>query len=287
MDQLASSFCEDGEGSRPQHGRYQLAYGAAATLPLLARDSTPGQTRARRNHGEYDSSAAGTPSPSWATTPRAKPPHTCPGPRVRVPMLTGGFPSLTSTSASARAARHGGQHGQRASRLWHASSRSSSASRFHAEAPLASPWANLRRTHRPDPLRHVGRARLVLRRRQGTRTLRASGARWCLRAAASSSLARRLTATNSPFGVDPRRRAVYIAWQARALVPEGEREHLKRKKMEAVYSGGSTDHWATHVPAIHRGSHYSNGKKRTKVLYSADAPPAYDAVLAQRIEDAF
>ena len=88
-------------------------------------------------------------------------------------------------------------------------------------------------------------------------------------------------------GVDPRRRVVYIAWQARALVPEGERETLKRKKMEAVYSGGSTDHWATHVPAIHRGSHYSNGKKRTKVLYSADSPPVYDAELAQRIEDAF
>ena len=84
------------------------------------------------------------------------------------------------------------------------------------------------------------------------------------------------------------RRAVYIAWQARALVPDAaDRARLKRKKLDAVYSGGSTDHWATHVPKVHRGSHYSNGKRVTRVLYSAAAPPAYDAELARRIEEAF
>lgn len=89
------------------------------------------------------------------------------------------------------------------------------------------------------------------------------------------------------LGVDPQRRVVYIAWQARALVPnEGARRALKRKKMSAIMSGGTTDHWATHVPKVHRGSHYSNGKGKTKVLYSVENPPVYDAALLATIEDA-
>ena len=92
-------------------------------------------------------------------------------------------------------------------------------------------------------------------------------------------------------GVDPKRRVVYISWQARALVEryEGAEElrSLKRKKMDAVYSGASTDHWATHVPKVYRGSHYSNGKGITNVLYTHERPPAYDDDLAQAIEAAF
>ena len=88
-------------------------------------------------------------------------------------------------------------------------------------------------------------------------------------------------------GVDPQRRVVYIAWQARALVPEEEeRQSLKRKKINAIMSGGTTDHWATHVPKVHRGSHYSNAKGLTKVLYTADHPPVYDANLMATIEGA-
>lgn len=89
-------------------------------------------------------------------------------------------------------------------------------------------------------------------------------------------------------GVDPKRRGVYVAWQARELVPDvAERQALKRKKLDAVYAGGSTDHWATHVPKVHKGSHYSNGKGVTKVMYSAHAPPVYDEELTRRIEEAF
>ena len=88
-------------------------------------------------------------------------------------------------------------------------------------------------------------------------------------------------------GVDPERRAVYIAWQARALVGDYEGEDalraLKRRKLDAVYAGGTTDHWATHVPKVHRGSHYSNGKGVTQVL----PPPEYDAALAAAIDAAF
>ena len=88
-------------------------------------------------------------------------------------------------------------------------------------------------------------------------------------------------------GVDPQRRVVYIAWQARALVPdEDERRALKRKKMDALLSGGTTDHWATHVPKVHRDVHYSNGKRKTAVLYTRDRPPSYDPALMATIEDA-
>lgn len=88
-------------------------------------------------------------------------------------------------------------------------------------------------------------------------------------------------------GVDPQRRAVYISWQARKLVTDDERVILKRKKMDAVYSGGSTDHWSTQVSKVYRGSHYSNGKGRTKVLYDREKVPVYDTDLARRIDDAF
>lgn len=88
-------------------------------------------------------------------------------------------------------------------------------------------------------------------------------------------------------GVDPKRRVVYISWQARALVPEDDRASLKRKKMDVVFSGGSTDHWSTQVPKVHRGSHYSNGKKITKVVYDKDHPPVYDEELLSMINEAF
>lgn len=56
--------------------------------------------------------------------------------------------------------------------------------------------------------------------------------------------------------------------------------------MSAILSGGTTDHWATHVPKIHRGSHYSNGKGLTKVLFDAEHPPTYEADLMGAIESA-
>lgn len=88
-------------------------------------------------------------------------------------------------------------------------------------------------------------------------------------------------------GVDSTRRGVYIAWQARDLVDEEKRNALKRKKLNAVFTGGSTDHWATSVPKVHRGSHYSNGKAITKVIFSASAPPSFPDELSRRIEEAF
>ena len=72
-----------------------------------------------------------------------------------------------------------------------------------------------------------------------------------------------------------------------ALVTDDERSVLKRKKMDAVTTGATTDHWATSVARVYRGSHYSNGAKKTKVVYSADHPPAYDHSLRAKIEEAF
>ena len=88
-------------------------------------------------------------------------------------------------------------------------------------------------------------------------------------------------------GVDPRRRVVYIAWQARALVPEAERRALRQRKLDAVYSGATTDHWSTQAKRLYRGSHYSNAKKRTKVLYDGERRPEYSEELAAKIQDAF
>lgn len=88
-------------------------------------------------------------------------------------------------------------------------------------------------------------------------------------------------------GVDPQRRVVYISWQARALVAtEDERRALARKKRTAILSGGTTDHWATHVPKVHRGSHYSNGKQITHVLFSHEHPPDFGEELLARIDEA-
>tara|TARA_B110001452_G_scaffold89681_1_gene73625 strand:+ start:11545 stop:12582 length:1038 start_codon:yes stop_codon:yes gene_type:complete len=91
----------------------------------------------------------------------------------------------------------------------------------------------------------------------------------------------------SDFGVDPHRFVIYVSWQARALVTDEERRVLKRKKMDAVTTGATTDHWATNAKRVYRGSHYSNGAKKTKVVYSADNPPTYDDALRAKIEDAF
>lgn len=88
-------------------------------------------------------------------------------------------------------------------------------------------------------------------------------------------------------GVDPRRRIVFISWQARALVTDEEREILKNRKLFAIRTGATTDHWATNADRLHRGSHYSNGKKLTQVVYSEDTPPELDEELLRRIEEAF
>ena len=92
------------------------------------------------------------------------------------------------------------------------------------------------------------------------------------------------------FGVDPCRFVIYVSWQARALVADAEeRRFLKRKKMAAVTTGGTTDHWATHAPSkVTRGAHFSNGaKKTTRVVYNAERPPPLDAALRARLEEAF
>ena len=88
-------------------------------------------------------------------------------------------------------------------------------------------------------------------------------------------------------GIDPQRRVVYISWQDRRLVPEEEKVALKKRKLEAVYSGASTDHWSTQVPKMHRGSHYSNRYGETKVLYNTGNPPVYSEALAKKINLAF
>jgi hypothetical protein len=89
------------------------------------------------------------------------------------------------------------------------------------------------------------------------------------------------------FEVDPRRRGVYISWQARDLVSEEERNVLKRKKMDAVLEGASTDHWSTNMSRTYRGSHYSNGQKKTKVLYDKSNPPKYDDEMLAKMSSAF
>ena len=90
------------------------------------------------------------------------------------------------------------------------------------------------------------------------------------------------------FGVDPRRFVIFVSWQARALVSdEAERRALKRKKMDAVETGATTDHWSTHAVKVYRGSHYSNGAGTTRVVYSADHPPVLSDALRAKIEAAF
>lgn len=87
-------------------------------------------------------------------------------------------------------------------------------------------------------------------------------------------------------GVDPCRLVVFLAWQSRRLITDSERACLKRKKRAMIFSGGTTDHWSTHIPKIHRGSHYSNRHPKTSVLYTSDNPPPYDEQLTLRIEEA-
>ena len=55
--------------------------------------------------------------------------------------------------------------------------------------------------------------------------------------------------------VDPQRRVVYIS--DRRLVSDERRPVLKQLKLDAVYRGGSTDHWSIQIPKVHAGSHYS------------------------------
>ena len=88
-------------------------------------------------------------------------------------------------------------------------------------------------------------------------------------------------------GVDPERRVVFISWQDRRLVDDTERNLLKKRKLEAVYSGATTDHWSTQIPKLHRGSHYSNKNQQTRVLYTSANPPNYSEELSSKIESAF
>jgi len=87
-------------------------------------------------------------------------------------------------------------------------------------------------------------------------------------------------------GVDCKRRGLFISWQPVALVPEKLREDLKKRKFQAITNGGSTDHWAGYVPGGnkgHRGSHYSNGKKLTKVIHDSDNPVTFGPEMAEKI----
>lgn len=90
-------------------------------------------------------------------------------------------------------------------------------------------------------------------------------------------------------GVDCKRRGLFICWQPAALIPENLREDVKTRKFEAITNGGTTDHWAGHVPGGnkgHRGSHYSNGHKLTKVIHNKDNPIKYDHDMEKQIMDA-
>ena len=86
------------------------------------------------------------------------------------------------------------------------------------------------------------------------------------------------------YGVDPRRFVIYVCWQSRALVDESERATLKRKKMDAINSGGTTDHWPTNGKRNPGGNHYSNKDKKTKVVYSRETPPEFSQELLAKIE---
>jgi len=89
-------------------------------------------------------------------------------------------------------------------------------------------------------------------------------------------------------GVECKRRGLFICWQPAALVPDEERADLKKRKFHAITNGGSTDHWAGYVPGGnkgHRGSHYSNAKKLTKVIHNSDNPITFGPEMAEKIWD--
>ena len=91
-------------------------------------------------------------------------------------------------------------------------------------------------------------------------------------------------------GVDCKRRGLFICWQPAALCEDvQERSSLKKRKWEAVKAGGTTDHGATYVPRGgkgHRGGHFSNGDKKSKVLHSQANPVEFSPEMAQEIYDA-
>ena len=90
-------------------------------------------------------------------------------------------------------------------------------------------------------------------------------------------------------GVDCKRRGLFICWQPAALIPDQLREDLKKRKFEAITNGGSTDHWAGYVPGVnkgHSGSHYSNGKKLTKVIHDKGNPITFSDEMKEKIMDA-
>ena len=87
------------------------------------------------------------------------------------------------------------------------------------------------------------------------------------------------------FGVtDPIRMVVYICWQSVRLAGSAEeRRNTRKRKLEAAVTGASTDHWATHVKKLHRGSHYSNGKGVSHVLYHKGKNPVWDRELWHKV----
>ncbi|MBD53197.1 MAG: hypothetical protein CL450_07915 [Acidimicrobiaceae bacterium] len=91
-------------------------------------------------------------------------------------------------------------------------------------------------------------------------------------------------------GVDPQRRGLFICWQPAALFEDVEdRSSLKKRKWRAITGGGTTDHWAAYVPGGdrgHRGGHYSNKHKRSKVIHSDENPVEFGPEMAQKIYDA-
>ena len=54
----------------------------------------------------------------------------------------------------------------------------------------------------------------------------------------------------------------------------------EKRKWDDVTTGGSTDHWPTHVPNIYRGSRYSDDKGISNVILSAtEKDGCYDPAL--------
>lgn len=90
-------------------------------------------------------------------------------------------------------------------------------------------------------------------------------------------------------GVNCERLGIFISWQPRSLAQE-DHQMLKKRKLNAIQNGGSTDHWAHYVPVGgrgHGGSHYSNGKQSSKVIHSRENPVKFeDPILEKEILDA-
>jgi hypothetical protein len=94
-------------------------------------------------------------------------------------------------------------------------------------------------------------------------------------------------------GCNPRRSAVFLSWQHRAIGGDStQQQEMKKRKLDCILGGGTTDHWAHVVPKKGRGSrgdHYSNGKKgeaRNPHPSRVLPPPAYTEAMLERIKEA-